>query len=292
MRRVMAGDAPLDGVRELVDSSALWAGGAAASDAASLRQRLSRDGYLLLRGFLPRGAVLRAQRCVLRALRRESPAGFARGSRAEEARAAPGAAALGLLGRQHISAAPPVAAVLESPRLFALAAALLQLPSAEHVCTPAFKWARCVAPGEFTGVHADAAFFRQAAGPMLTAWLPLGDVAVERGAMMVAPGSHSARALAPLRDAYLARPLGADGTRSGWLASSAAALPGRQPPRGWATADFFAGDVVVLRMDVLHRTARNVSDRLRTSCDTRWQPRDAPRDAALAHWRAVGGVPA
>ena len=295
----MAGDAPLAGVRELADSSALWAddGGALSADSAALRQRLSRDGYLLLRGFLPRGDVLRAQRCVLRALRRESPAGFAPGSRAEDARAAPGAAALGLLGRQHISAAPPVAAVLESPRLFALAAALLQLPGADHVCTPAFKWARCVAPGEFTGVHADAAFFRPAQGqvasaPMLTAWLPLGDVAVERGAMMVAPGSHCARALAPLRDAYLARPLGADGTRSGWLASSAAALPGRAPPRGWATADFRAGDVVVLRMDVLHMTARNVSDRLRTSCDTRWQPRDAPRDAALAHWRAVGGVPA
>ena len=185
--------------------------------------------------------------------------------------------------------------MLESPRLFSLAAALLQLPGPEAVVTPAFKWARCVAPGEFTGLHADAAFFRPladvASAPMLTAWLPLGDVAVERGALVVAPGSHRARALAPLRTAYLARPLGADGTHSGWLASSAAALQ-PQPPRGWATADFRAGDVVILRMDVLHLTACNVSDRLRTSCDTRWQPRDAPRDAALAHWRGLGGAAA
>jgi ectoine hydroxylase-related dioxygenase (phytanoyl-CoA dioxygenase family) len=289
----MAGDAMLQSVRELEDSSALWAAGGV----EALRTRLARDGYLLLRGCLPRGDVLKAQRAVLKALHAEAPAGFARGSRPAQARAAPGAAQLGLLRKQHIAAAPPVAAVLESPRLFDLAAALLQMPSAADVITPDFKWSRCVAPGEFTGVHADAAFFRPAADvaaaptPMLTAWLPLGDVAVELGALVVAPGSHASRALAPLRDSYLARPLGADGTHSGWLAASAAALQ-PQPPRGWATTDFRAGDVVILRMDVLHLTACNVSDRLRTSCDTRWQPRCAPRDAALARWRGVGGLAA
>jgi hypothetical protein len=293
LRTVAAGDAPLGGVGAMVDSGALWA----ARDVAALRARLSRDGYLLLRGALPPLDVCRARRAVLAALAREVPACFAPGappgSRAGGGAAAPGAARLGLLGRQHICALPRVAAVLESRVLFDIAASLLQVPAAD-VITPAFKWARAVAPGEFTGVHADTVFLGGGTSSMLTAWVPLGDVPVEQGALLVAPGSHRLRAFAALRREYLPRTLGADGTHSGWLAASAAdvarMLPPGAPPPEWVTADFGAGDVAVLRLDVLHMSCRNVSAVVRTSADTRWQAADAPRDARLRYWRAADGT--
>jgi hypothetical protein len=294
---VAAGDAPLGGVGEMVDSGPLWA----ARDVAALRARLARDGYLLLRGALPALDVHRARRAVLAALAREVPSCFAPGAPGV---AAPGAAGLGLLSRQHISALPRVAAVLESPVLFDVASALLHVPAAD-VITPAYKWARAVAPGEFTGVHADTVFFpgmdvlgggdtTSAPPHMLTAWVPLGDVPVEQGALLVAPGSHRLRSFAALRREYLPRALGADGTHSGWLAASAAdvarMLPPGAPPPAWVTADFGAGDVAVLRLDVLHMSCRNVSAVVRTSADTRWQAAAAPRDARLRYWRAADGA--
>lgn len=57
-------------------------------------------------------------------------------------------------------------------------------------------------------------------------------------------------------------------------------------------ADFKAGDAVVLRTDVIHMSANNVTGDLRISCDTRWQPAGEPRDARIAQWRGPDGEPA
>lgn len=49
---------------------------------------------------------------------------------------------------------------------------------------------------------------------------------------------------------------------------------------------------MVLRLDVIHMTANNVSGDLRLSCDTRWQPADERRDERIAQWRGPDGQPA
>lgn len=51
----------------------------------------------------------------------------------------------------------------------------------------------------------------------------------------------------------------------------------------WLSCDYAAGDVVVLSVDVVHMTLKNVSaqNRLRISCDTRWQPLSEPSKSAL-----------
>jgi ectoine hydroxylase-related dioxygenase (phytanoyl-CoA dioxygenase family) len=46
----------------------------------------------------------------------------------------------------------------------------------------------------------------------------------------------------------------------------------------WATADMQAGDIVVFGMHLMHMSLVNTTDRLRLSCDTRWQPKDEPAD--------------
>jgi hypothetical protein len=111
--------------RWMEDSGPLWA----ARDADALRATLRRDGFLLLRGLLPRGGVQAARNAALAALTREVPHLFAAPAPGPEGvadgRLVPGAANLGLLSRQNIANMPEVRAVLECDELFDVAEALL-----------------------------------------------------------------------------------------------------------------------------------------------------------------------
>jgi hypothetical protein len=253
-------------------------------DWKGLRRRLQRDGYLLLRGVLPASTVLKARGFLLEQLHAAKPECFVPGLPCSEARAAEGVGGLGLLARQDLAAAAPVAAVLEAPALFALMQRLLQ---AEEVVTSGYKWLRAVGRSEFTGLHTDRVFLGRGTARLLTAWTPLGHVPPEQGSLLVAAGSHRLPAFAPLRGSYGQSQVGKDGTRSGWLSDNGALLAADVGAVDWRVADCGPGDIVVLGLDVLHMSASNESrpPRIRVSCDTRWQPAHEPRDPRLKVWR-------
>ena len=50
--------------------------------------------------------------------------------------------------------------------------------------TAGFKWLRAVGEQEFTGVHVDRVFVGGSAH-LLTAWIPLGDVPIDAGSLLV-----------------------------------------------------------------------------------------------------------
>ena len=50
--------------------------------------------------------------------------------------------------------------------------------------TPAYKWLRAVGDHEFTGLHMDTVFMGRSPR-MLTAWIPLGDVPIAQGPILV-----------------------------------------------------------------------------------------------------------
>ena len=50
--------------------------------------------------------------------------------------------------------------------------------------TPAYKWLRAVGDHEFTGLHIDRVFMGRSAR-MLTAWIPLGNIPVDQGPLLV-----------------------------------------------------------------------------------------------------------
>ncbi|CAK9007202.1 unnamed protein product [Durusdinium trenchii] len=167
-----------------------------------------------------------------------------------------------------------------------------RLLQTDEVVTTCYKWLRAVPPKAFTGPHMDRAYV--GAGPRLTAWIPLGDVRCgqeELGALCWVPGSHRDPEITERFKDY--DRAGSDGERSGWLASDPAALA---LPSGchWESTHFDAGDVAVFGMDLLHTTLPNGQNSFRLSCDTRWQPLDAPppppgvitgpwKTAALSH---------
>ena len=327
--------------RRMVDSSAC------ASNGARLRETLRRDGYALLRGFLDARDVESARAVALEALMAskpdlfllEDPGGAKEQDLKEQGLLRPDARALGLLARQDVAARAEVRRVTECDALFDVAARVLfsddgdaglhktkrtkrtsSPPPPRLAMTTAYKWLRAVAGGEFTGVHTDRVFLGGGSGRLVTAWIPLGDVRVADGALMVAAGSHADATFAGVRRTYGASAAGADGANSGWLTDDAAevldvarrlnrdsAIPAVRETRGaanrseenvadtidWRTCDFQSGDVVLLALDVVHMSLTNVSGeeakngaaRARVSVDTRWQPEGDDPDPRVRAWR-------
>jgi ectoine hydroxylase-related dioxygenase (phytanoyl-CoA dioxygenase family) len=54
----------------------------------------------------------------------------------------------------------------------------------EEAVTSGFKWLRAVGDMENTGLHMDRIFVR-GSDRLLTVWIPLGDVPVEQGSLLV-----------------------------------------------------------------------------------------------------------
>lgn len=260
----------------MVDSGALLRSG----QVEAAQQRLAKDGYLLLRNYLPTARVSEARAYLLQELCKWKPH-----SCTPEGAGVAGVCGLGMLQRQDLAAATSVQQVLEAPELFHLMECLLQVP---NVITTGYKWLRAVCKGEFTGVHTDKVFLGRGSSQVLTAWVPLGQVNIEDGAMMVCRGSHRMRSFAKLKAGYGQTQVGKDGTQSGWYSDNGADLANMISPHAvdWRSTDFQPGDIVVLGLEVVHMTACNVSGQIRLSCDTRWQPSEDARDPRLSVWHS------
>lgn len=238
-----------DEVGELRDSGGLI------GDGEALRARMHEDGYLLLRGFHPREAVLAARERIREDMRR---AGMAEGRHQ----------ALGA-----IATTPEVLAVLESPALFELFARYFGEPAR----TFDEKWLRAVGPGGFTGVHYDSVYMGRGSDRLHTVWTPFGDTPLELGTLAICVGSHTAD-FAKLLETYGRMDVDRDRVQgSGWYTENPREVVERFGGR-WCTAGFHAGDIILITMRTLHASTINATDQTRISCDTRFQPAADPAD--------------
>lgn len=106
--------------------------------------------------------------------------------------------------------------------------------------------------------------------------------------MQVARGSHKDPVFAEIQRTYGESKVGADGTSSGWLYDDGSRLGDDLGFEvDWKIANFISGDVLILDSRVLHMSARNDSDEMRISCDTRWQPASDPRDPKITTWHSM-----
>ena len=104
-----------------------------------------------------------------------------------------------------------------------------------------------------------------------TAWISLMEIDAALGGLAVAPGSHR---LGLLRSGGAAPSSGAGRTAAGY---------GLDPATlSWVSADFGPGSTVVFHCRTAHRGLPNHSDRIRLSCDYRYQP-DGDSSTWLAH---------
>ncbi|MES2697903.1 MAG: phytanoyl-CoA dioxygenase family protein, partial [Verrucomicrobiota bacterium] len=245
-------------------------------DGAILRERMQEDGYLFLRGFRSRDQVqavrdsLTAQLERLQFLR----PGFPR----DEARSIPGREVGRAMGNPLDQQDPALRELLFGQRTMAFFQKFLGGPVAHFD----FVWFRTKGTGLGSPIHCDLVYMGRGTHALYTMWVPLGDVPLEMGGLLILEESHKKSAAI---QAYLSRDVDAycsnqddaaefaegrkwwDGTLSKNPLALQESLGGR-----WLTAENFRlGDVVIFNMTLVHGSLDNQTDRIRLSTDTRYQ---------------------
>lgn len=227
-----------------------------------LRERARLEGYLFFRGLLDREAVTAVRREIAAIL---AEAGWLRPG-------TPPADAIAAEGACYVEPQPEYMRVynrimcLESFHALAHQQSLLQLFDTlfgEPTLVHARNIARVIFPRNTkytTPAHQDYIHI-QGTEETWTAWFPLGDCSKELGSLAILPRSHVFGIL-PTHTAYGAGGQGVDTDHLGLE---------------WAAADFALGDVVVFHSLNVHKGLPNLSeDRIRLSCDFRYQPVSHP----------------
>lgn len=251
-----------------------------------INRRLREDGYVWLKGFLPRDMVLDFRRYVFEGL---ADAGLLLPGSDPQLGLFSGTEDTDMARRRLMELVR--SAAFESfclhPRLWRFMDAFLDGHSYLHKR----KLLRHTRPGEAraTPAHYDLVYLRGGTDRIVTAWIPIGDTPAEMGGLVYLEGSHAvglslekqfnldAGDLAPEDriNAYN-RKMKAGGMVSDDLPE----LADRYDTR-WLIADYEAGDVVLHSPYMIHAATSNASDRIRLSTDIRYQN---VRDEIDARW--------
>lgn len=231
---------------------------------AALLNRLQNDGYILIRGFLPRDVVMTARGQLIEFLRQA-------GKVAEDEQSARMAStqldSVFWGGDRTVTHHPNVRKMLEHPSLFLLFEEMFS----ERIISFDYKWTRALAMSKFTGIHYDSvAVGRGETGRRNTCWIPIGDVPVVEGPLAICEGSHSLSSFNPLLSTYGRMDVDRDHLPS-WLSVDPLEITAQYGGR-WLTTNFCAGDVLIFPMHTLHASLNNLSPNYRLSADPVFQP--------------------
>ena len=263
------------------------------------RQRLAEDGYLWLKGLLPREEVLGLRREIFTALERtgllaagaDLSAGVFSGSEGARGEAT---AKLGDIVRWHA-----FDAFCRSAPLQAFFRTLL----GGEVHLHRRKILRFTVPGDpaCTGAHYDLTYLRAGTDSVLTAWIPIGDTPVAMGGLVYLEGSDAAgramEAAFAANNALLSpeeriSAYNKNMSAEGWVTKDLPSLARKLNTR-WLCADYEAGDVVIHSAYMIHAATVNGDPerRIRLSTDIRYQRRsDAIDQRWNSDWRADDGL--
>ena len=252
---------------ELRDSAGLLA------QPAALRARLAVDGYLFLKSVIDAELIGAARREVFERLAAVGevalPAvdGIFTGS-SQRAKLQPDR------GRfwRTVSEGTQLRAASHGHAV----AAILSLIFAEPARPQDYIFLRPGVRGRHTDLHFDYPFFTRAHDRICTVWLPLGDVPICDGPLMIVEGSHHYR---DLIDPMIGHDISKDPQRHAAFSNDAIEFA-RSRATHLLTRDFEAGDVAIFGMYTAHGSLDNHSpiNRVRLSCDVRWQPASLPID--------------
>lgn len=238
----------------------------------ALRQRMKEDGYLFLRGVLDREAVLGTRREILQKL----------SSIAEIDTRYPLMEAIrsGQSMRRQIDVRAFNRDLRngEAFRGLCHGGKVVQFYErffGESVRPFDYLWLRTVSVGQATGCHYDIVYMGRGTHNLYTSWIPLGDVPMIEGALMILEGSHR---LDELKASYGAVDVDRDKV-GGWYSKDPANVQEQFGGR-WLSADFRTGDMLCFGMFTMHCSLDNQSpiNRIRLSSDSRYQAASEPVD--------------
>jgi ectoine hydroxylase-related dioxygenase (phytanoyl-CoA dioxygenase family) len=257
----------------------------------ALWEQYQAQGYLWLKGLLPRADVLAFRRRVFAAF-------------AESGLVAPGTDPVDGIysGQEAVQGRPhPNKILSEMVRWAAFEAFCLARPMIEFyesffegaVYLHKRKLLRYTVPDDphCTGPHYDLVYLRGGTDRICTSWIPIGDIPVAMGGLVYLENSHErGRAM---EDEFRRRSVDLPPeervsaynkhmSSSGWLDKNLDALAEKYGLR-WLAADYEAGDVVVHGPYTIHAATMNVdpAGRMRLSADIRYQ---RVRDEIDARW--------
>ena len=274
---------------ELVPSNDFLGADLTVIDPAGLRQRYAKNGYVYLKALIPRSEVLGLRRDLARLLSkhgwidRDQPNGpLGTRSTAIPARSESGDDALYWPYYDEVLKLPRFHELPHTPAVLAVLAALY----GDRPFVHPRKIGRVLFPGSeqyrypphqdwvfVQGEPANSSIF----ATTVTGWIPLGDVPREMGGLCVLEGGHANMLpVVPIR--------GSDGAPTAGV--DTAELEQHHP---WATADFEAGDILLISSRTPHRGGENRAGDLRLSIDARYNPiSTAVTDGPLeVHWRRM-----
>jgi ectoine hydroxylase-related dioxygenase (phytanoyl-CoA dioxygenase family) len=235
-------------------------------DGNALRERLDHDDYLFLRGVVDRNAILAARDEVFARLMEvdeiTAPAseGIATGtSRRKE---------LVDLGEfwQSVSEGPRLRHVSHGTQVADVMSRVFDEPSRPHD----YMFLRPGVVGRSTHLHFDLPFFSRGSQRIHTVWLALNEIPLDLGPLAVVEGSHRFDDLIePVRQVDY------ESSNTPYVQMLDDTVEfARERGSRLLTAAFAPGDIVIFTMTLMHGTLDNHSseNRVRLSCDVRWQP--------------------
>ncbi|MFM2310433.1 MAG: hypothetical protein RLY87_2555 [Chloroflexota bacterium] len=246
---------------------------------ASLREQYESQGYLWLKGLLPREGVLRFRERFFRAL---APAGLLKpGTHPRD----------GIYSGQNEDNQLIAKTMHEIVRWSAYESFCLQEPIwqfYEQLFDGApylhkRKLIRYTKPHDVssTGAHYDLVYLRAGTDRVATSWIPIGDCPAEMGGLVYLEGSHVAGRQMEKEFSALNQGLSREEqisaynksmSATGWLTKDLPALANKWNLR-WLIADYEAGDMVIHSAYMIHAaTGNDVQDgTMRLSTDIRFQ---------------------
>ncbi|MDP6444506.1 MAG: phytanoyl-CoA dioxygenase family protein [Pirellulaceae bacterium] len=243
------------------------------SSPAALSASLARDGYVFIRGALDRDAVLAAREEVFQRLADVGEIAAPVSDGIGTGRSARGD--LPDLGEfwRSVSNGTALREVTHGARVNELLSRAFGEPVRGHD----LLYLRPIAPGKATKLHYDFPFFAGFSPRILTAWIPLGDVALAEGPLAIVENSHQ---FADLIEPLTSYNFAADHSND-VIQEAAYKLPHLDGPMALAkergvrflSADFRAGDLMVFGGLTMHGSLDNRSskNRVRLSVDVRYQ---------------------
>ena len=170
-----------------------------------------------------------------------------------------------------------------------------------------FKWLRGMHQGGNTGCHLDRVYMNRGSSKLLTCWIPLDNLPIDMGVLAVLEGSHRLDRSADdgytkLQNTYANMDVDRDRLQgTGWFTEDPMEFYRFNNPSSshsnpiWKTTGYYienriyifsisfslafsAGDILIFTMRTIHMSSVNLTNKLRLSCDTRWQPSNEPLD--------------
>lgn len=265
---------------------------------ADLRTLLENEGYLYLPGLLESERVWSARSDIIDKLAMEGAFADERG--AAEGRTQPG----------YLSAVTRSDLADRDPRLRDLLFSgppvkLFESLFGEQVLHFDRIWLRVkpAGPATATAPHCDVVFMGRGTENLYTMWVPLGDIPIKLGGLIVLERSH--RRNDELGeywkvdvDRYCTNTAEApeiesgskkweDSKRRGKFAEDLRSVQDQLGGR-WLTTEYAAGDALVFSTRLMHAALDNQTAGLRLSTDTRYQPASEPADERWVGLEYIG----